>query len=311
MDEPWPECPFEKSRKDGKPHTEVVEDPKIGIPLLVTTSPILDEQGRFAGSVHLAKDITQAKEAERKLKEAVEIKSDFVCMVSHELRTPLTAIKEGISLMADGIAGRVNKKQREFLDIAMRNVDRLARLIGEVLDFQKMETGRIKFNIRENDLNEAVREVHATMLPAAQQKGLKLAVRIDEKLPTVKFDKDSIVQVLTNIIDNAIKYTEKGNIIVSTARKGNVAMVMVQDTGTGINEEDIPKLFHSFERLPRGKYKKTGGTGLGLAISKQIVDAHRGTIWAKSAPDAGSTFYFVLPIEERRGWYGEEDIARR
>jgi PAS domain S-box-containing protein len=301
MDEPWPECPFEKSRKDGKPHTEVVEDPKIGMPLLVTTSPILDEQGRFAGSVHLAKDITQAKEAERKLKEALEVKSGFVSMVSHELRTPLTAVKEGIGLVLDGIAGRVNEKQKEFLGIAKSNVERLARLINAVLDFQKLEAGKIEFDIRDNNLNEAVREVYTTMLPAARERGLELATRLDETLSKIRFDRDSIIQVLTNIIDNAIKYTEKGNIIISTARKGNVATVMVQDTGSGIHQEDIPRLFHSFEQLARGKDRKTGGTGLGLAISKQIIDAHRGKIWVESAPGRGSTFHFALPVKERRG----------
>jgi len=299
--EPWPECPFEVTRKTHKSHTVVVEDPRIGVPLIVTTSPLFDTHGEFVGSVHLAKDIAEAKKAERELREALEVKSSFVSMVSHELRTPLTAIKEGIGLVIDGIAGRVNEKQKEFLGIAKSNVDRLARLINAVLDFQKLEAGKIEFDVRENNLNETIREVCATMLPVARERGLELSIQLGKKLTRLKFDRDSIVQVLTNIIDNAIKYTERGRIIVSTIRRDNVVDVLVQDTGTGIHPEDIPRLFHSFEQLTKGKYMKSGGTGLGLAISKQIIDAHRGKIWVESTPGVGSTFHFVLPLEERRG----------
>jgi len=298
--EPWDECPFEVTRKTKKPRTTVVYDPQIGIPLMVTTSPLFDEEGEFIGSVHLAKDITETMENERKLREALEIKSQFVSMVSHELRTPLTAIKEGIGIVADGIAGKLNEKQKEFLDIARKSVDRLARLINEVLDFQKLEAGKVKLNLRKNDLNEAVREVCATMSPAARERGLNLAARIDETLPRVIFDRDSIIQVLTNIVDNAIKYTEKGSIMIATGRGDNLVSVQVSDTGPGILREDLPKLFHRFERVDGGKYRKVGGTGLGLAISKQIIEKHNGKIWAESTPGKGMTIHFILPIEERR-----------
>jgi len=266
-----------------------------------SAAPIRDRHGSIIGVVLVFRDITEAKKAERELREALEVKSSFVSVVSHELRTPLTAIKEGIGLVIDGVAGRLNEKQKEFLGIAKRNVDRLTRLINEVLDFQKLEAGKIEFDVRENNLNETIREVCATMLPAARERGLELAIRLDEKLSKTKFDRDSIVQVLTNIIDNAIKYTERGSIIVSTIRRDNVVDVLVQDTGTGINPGDIPRLFRSFEQLTKGKYMKSGGTGLGLAISKQIIDAHRGKIWVESTPGRGSTFHFVLPMEERRG----------
>ncbi|MCX6354155.1 MAG: PAS domain S-box protein [Candidatus Aureabacteria bacterium] len=298
--EPWDECPFEITRKTKKPHTTVVDDPQIGIPLMVTTSPLFDKEGEFIGSVHLAKDITEALERESNLKDALEIKSQFVSMVSHELRTPLTAIKEGIGIVADGIAGKLNEKQKEFLDIAKKSVDRLARLINEVLDFQKLEAGKVKLNLRRNDLNEAVREVCRTMSPATRERGLDLATRIDETLPRVIFARDSIIQVLTNIVDNAIKYTEKGSITIATGRGDNFVSVEVSDTGPGIPREDLPKLFHSFERLDGGKYRKAGGTGLGLAISKQIIEKHNGKIWAESTPGKGMTIHFILPIEERR-----------
>lgn len=299
--EPWHECPFEITRETGAARTQIVNDPKIGMPLLVTTSPLFDEKGELTGCVHLAKDITEAVERERKLKEALEVKSQFVSMVSHELRTPLTAVKEGIGIVADGIAGKLNAKQREFLDIAKRNVDRLARLINEVLDFQKMEAGKMGFQMKPTDLNRLVREVCATMSPAAKGKGLTMKMRLDASLPGIICSRDSITQVLTNVIDNAIKYTEKGSVTVATGRGENYVELSVQDTGQGIHSEDMPKLFGSFERLSRGKDRKTAGTGLGLAISRQIVEKHRGKIWAESTHGRGTIFHVILPIEERRG----------
>ncbi|MCX6357266.1 MAG: PAS domain-containing sensor histidine kinase, partial [Candidatus Aureabacteria bacterium] len=299
-DTPWENCPFEVTAKTKKPHTEIVEDPRIGVPLLVSTSPIFNKKGEFIGSVHLAKDISVARESERQLRQALEIKSQFVSMVSHELRTPLTAIKEGVGLVADGIAGTLNKKQEGFLGIAKRNVDRLARLINEVLDFQKIEAGKMSFDIRENDINDTVREVVATMGPAAREKGLALETQLDNTLPKARFDRDSIIQVLTNVVDNAIKFTEQGRITISSKRVDNTIRVTVHDTGMGIGAGDMPRLFHSFEQLAKGGYRKTGGTGLGLAISRQIIEHHRGKIWAESAPGEGATFHFVIPIEERR-----------
>ena len=334
-DKPWPGCPFTKTQQDSKPHTEEVDDPQIGLPLLVSTSPIFNEEGKLIGSVHLAKDISIRKRAEqvlqdtkeelekrtwglqktndtlkvlykeleeknKKLQEIDEIKSSFVSMVSHELRTPLSAIKEGVGIVLDGIAGPVVKDQKNFLDIARRNVDRLARLINDVLDFQKLEAGKMKFDMRKGDLNAAIKDIKATMVPAAKAKKIELLTKLGKDIPAINFDRDRITQVLTNLVDNAIKFTEKGSITICTQRKGNIIIVSVKDTGQGIEEEDTHKLFQMFEQLAKGKDRKTGGTGLGLAISKEIVGRHGGKIWVESKPGKGSTFSFALPIKDRR-----------
>lgn len=243
--------------------------------------------------LNIMEDMTEAR---HKLEEALKIKSEFTSTVSHELRTPLAAIKEGIAIVLDGAAGDLNAEQKEFLSIAKRNVDRLARLINDILDFQKLESGKMPFNIAEDDINELITEVGRTMAVLAAEKGLELAVDPGEGLPNVKFDRDKITQVLDNIVNNAVKFTEKGGITMATRIKDGFIQVSVQDTGAGIKEEDMARLFTRFEQLEKGIERRPGGTGLGLAISKEIVEVHKGRIWVESVFGKGSTFYFTLPI---------------
>jgi len=242
-------------------------------------------------------EVIERKEMEEKVKEVMEVKSEFISMVSHELRTPLTSIKEGVSIILDGILGKVSDEQKDFLNVVKKNADRLARLIDNVLDFQKLEAGKVKFDMRKNNMNEVVKESCRAMSTLVDGKGLKCTFKPDDKLPMVKFDRDKILQVLTNFLSNAIKFTEKGGITITTSREGDsVIRVSVKDTGSGIKKTDLPKLFKRFEQLGKGGSRKTGGTGLGLAISREIIEYHKGRIWAESEPGKGTTFFFELPI---------------
>jgi PAS domain S-box-containing protein len=244
------------------------------------------------------RDITESKKAEKEMKEAIEMKAKFISTASHELRTPLTAIKESINLVHSEMTGPLNNDQKEFLGIAKRNVDRLARLINDVLDFQKMTAGRMAFNMKPAGINETVRLVEETMRPLAKEKGLNLIIELDDAVPVVNFDKDKIIQVLTNLVNNAIKFTETGSIKITTSRNDNSIITSVKDSGCGIKQEDMPKLFQEFEQLTtKDTERKTGGTGLGLAISKKIIENHNGKIWAESDYEKGTTFYFELPME--------------
>jgi signal transduction histidine kinase len=240
--------------------------------------------------------LRELKESNEKLKEVAKTKSAFTSMVSHELRTPLSALKESVSLVSEGVVGEVNEEQKSFLDIAKSNVDRLARLINQVLDFQTLESGKMVFNMQENEINEVVREVRQSMVSLAEKKNLQFSLELSENLPKVRFDRDKINQVLTNLVGNSIKLTEKGSITIATGIGDNIIHVWVKDTGPGIKEEDMPRLFQQYEQLER----KVGGTGLGLAISLEIIKAHGGKIWAESKFSEGTTFHFVLPIKERR-----------
>ena len=235
----------------------------------------------------IARDVTERKQL-------LEQKDDFMNMVSHELRTPLSSVKESISLVLEGVTGPTNEKQQEVLYAGKRNVDRLKRLIDQVLDFQKMVAGQMKFNFEKNDINSAVKEAHMSMISLATKNRLRINLEFDEDLPRLDFDKDKIIEVLVNLLNNAIKYTEKGSITITTSRIDKAIQVSVKDTGRGIEEEGMPKLFQRFSQLER----QPGGSGLGLAISREIIEAHKGKIWVESEFGKGSAFYFTLPIGE-------------
>lgn len=238
----------------------------------------------------------ERKKLEEAVKEAAEVKARFVSMVSHDLRIPLSSIKEGISLVLDGLTGAINEEQKKILDIVKSNIDRLSHLSSNVLDFQKLEAGKIEFDMQENDINMLVKEASQTMLPLAENKSLDFILNLADDIPRASFDRDKIIQVLTNLLSNAIKFTEKGGITVTTSRSQDAIQVAVADTGSGIKEEDIPKLFREFAQLSAGA-KKQMGIGLGLAICRDIIEQHHGRIWVESEFGRGSTFHFSLPIK--------------
>jgi len=293
----WPGCTFLHSLEDKVSEVSEVDDSVIGVPLLVTTSPIYDDKGKVTGVVHLAKDISQMKKAHREMKEAIEMKSQFISVASHELRTPLTAIKESIEIVNEAAADKLDAEMKGFLDLAKRNIDRLSRLINDILDLQKLEAGKVELHMQELDINEVVKEVRASMAPLAERKNLQLSLSLIDHPPRLRFDKDKITQVLVNLVNNAVKFTETGSITIAARREGDAVVVTVADTGPGIKKEDLPKLFQKFQQLESPSRRKTGGTGLGLAICKQIVEKHTGKIWVDSEVGVGTRFSFLLPAE--------------
>jgi PAS domain S-box-containing protein len=241
-------------------------------------------------------DVTDRKRAEEELKDTMEMKSQFISTVSHELRTPMTAMKEAVIIVLEEIAGKLNKDQKHFLDIAQRNIDRLLRLIDDVLDFQKLNAGKMKFHLQANDVAAVVKEAYATMQPHAAKSWVDLAVELEPHLPAALFDGDRIMQALTNLISNAIKFTpEGGRVLVSAHRREEHLVIQVSDTGYGIPKEDLPKLFNQFFRVHRPG-KEIKGTGLGLAIVGKIVAGHGGRIEVESELDKGTTFTVLLPL---------------
>ena len=240
----------------------------------------------------------ERKQAAEDLRAAIEIKSRFISVVSHELRTPLTAMKDGIGIVLDGSVGEINAKQQKFLNLAMRNVDRLHRLINDVLDFAKLESGRLQFAMADHDLNEVIREVAESQSPAVQKRGLYLKTELAEDIGKITFDSDRIIEVLSNLLNNALKHTKEGGITI-TSRKDErdpIVRVEVRDTGEGIREKDIPEIFEKFQQVGLGKHRAAGSTGLGLTISREIVERHGGRIWVESEYGKGSRFIFILPV---------------
>jgi len=269
---------------------------------VASTQAELEEKNK-----ELEKLTAELKEANEKLKELDKAKTNFLSIASHELRTPLTAMKESINIVWDGSAGELNEDQKDFLETAKRNADRLHRLINDLLDFAKMETGKMEYKMEENDINKTVAEVIEIQKLAAQAKGIYLKSELSPKIGKVKFDADRIYQVITNLTNNCIKFTATGGVTIKTSivDGGKNLMVKIEDTGVGIKSEDIPKLFQKFQQVGTDKYRKPGSTGLGLAICSEIIKAHKGKIWVESEYGKGSTFIFTLPIQTAPGKMAE------
>ena len=252
-------------------------------------------------------DETQKKNEEleisnRKLNASYEVQKEFTSTVSHELRTPLASIKTAIDIVIKRTVGDINEQQEDVLNRARRNVDRLKRLVDDILDLSKIESGKMQMTFVLNDLNKVIQEFLDTQKNIAEERGLYLKTEFDAALPPVPLDSDRIVQVLNNLVGNALKFTKEGGITVKTENRAsdNHVLVSVIDTGKGIAEEDMHKLFHKFQQIESAHANEEGGTGLGLVICKEIVSRHGGKIWAKSQPEQGTTFSFVLPVKERR-----------
>lgn len=235
------------------------------------------------------------RDANRELNKLNQLKSDFITTVSHELRTPLSVIKEGISLVLDRIPGKINKKQERILASAKYNIDRLARIVANLLDMSKIEAGVLKLKKERVDLTALIKNIVSFFEPKIKEKGLGLKVNTMEKKIDVYADGDMITQVLTNLIGNALKFTEKGHIEISARELPDIVECFVKDTGSGISKEDMPNLFTRFQQSRRRQRAQQGSIGLGLYIAKGVMELHNGRIWAQSEPGKGTKVIFTLP----------------
>jgi len=237
------------------------------------------------------------KKTNEELQRANEVKSAFISMVSHELRTPLASMKASVEMLIDEIDGPVNKEQKETLTIAQKNIDRLGKLIGNVLDFTKLEAGKMPMNFAPTNLVKLVEEVYATMKPAILNQNIQFIKDLPAEPVIVLCDGDKIQQVILNLINNALKFTEKGEIVVRLTAHPNEVTLSVSDTGIGIDHADQKMIFEMFGQVYARGIWKTGGSGVGLAVCKLIVSEHKGKISLSSKLGEGSTFSFSIPRE--------------
>ncbi|MBI4847097.1 MAG: HAMP domain-containing protein [Nitrospirae bacterium] len=232
-----------------------------------------------------------------KLKELDKMKSDFISLMSHELRTPLTTIKEGTNLFFEALKeGEATAKERRLLTIINEECNRLINLVNSLLDLSKMEAGMMVYNFTEEDIASLIDKAAREIEPLAENRNIRIEVSSNGALPPVKADIDKMLQVLRNLIGNAVKFTPNGGSvqIISQAAAGKVK-VSVVDTGVGIPKEKTDIIFDKFKRATIGSSDKFSGSGLGLFIVRQILIAHGGEIWVESTLGKGSTFTFVLP----------------
>lgn len=270
--------------------------------LRASTALVQNQDGKVVGMISTLSNVTKSKELE-------EMKGDFVANVTHELRTPLASVKQAIGLILNKTAGEVNAQQEKMLSLAKRNVERLVRLINDILDLSKVESGKMALKRAPHDLCGIVEEVGTTMALFAESRGVHLSHHAPEGLPKVDVDRDRIIQVLTNLIGNAVKFTPaEGKVSLNAAEippEGALPShlkVAVADTGRGMAKEDVGKIFNKFVQVG-AKTTDVRGTGLGLPISKALVEQHGGKIWIESELGKGSKFTVALPV------YKEEEVV--
>ncbi len=258
----------------------------------------------------------EIKKTNTKLEKLERLKSEFISIVSHELRTPLTAIKNSLEICLSGKAGEVSTVMDKFLNMAKRNVTRLSGIINDLLDLSKVEAGKMDFKFEKSNINTPVEFMKNTFENVAKEKNIELILEKEDNISDTYFDSQRIEQVMSNLISNAIKFTnDGGKIIVKTEniKESDIEKhkligvenpilydryikVSVADSGIGIAPEDLKKVFDQFQQIENSLNRKNGGTGLGLPIAKQLIEAHKGFIWVESELNRGTTFSFVIPI---------------
>jgi GAF domain-containing protein len=288
--------------REGKP---------IGVLTLTRTEvrPFTDKQvelvSTFADQAAIAIEnmrlFDEIQDKSRQLAEASQHKSQFLANMSHELRTPLNAILGYAELILDNVYGDTPEKMREVLDRIQRNGRHLLGLINDVLDLSKIEAGQLNLSLADYSLKEVVQSVYSAVEALAKEKHIALKVEVPPHLPAARGDERKLTQVLLNLVGNAIKFTDTGEVVIKAFAANGAFTVAVRDTGPGIAEAEQAKIFEEFQQADSSITRKKGGTGLGLTIAKRIVELHGGRLWVESSPGHGSTFSFTVPtkVEEQ------------
>ena len=278
-----PEQSFTQTMEQRAPQRRVLQ---------LFSTPVRTKTAEHLGRLYVFRDVTKEREVDR-------MKNEFVSMVSHELRTPLTSIKGYVDLLQTGEVGALTDEQREFLDIIKTSTDRLVELINELLDISRIEAGRVELKRKALDLPRLIHQVADAMLPQLRTKQQHLTLDLASDLPAVWGDRDRVIQILTNFVSNAHKYTPVGgNITISACDAGSHVRADIHDTGIGLSQEDQTQLFSKFFRAQNRATQEVAGTGLGLAITRSLIELHGGEVWVQSEPGTGSTFSFTLPTAQ-------------
>ena len=254
------------------------------------------QHGRVNGVFSLVNDISDRKATER-------IKDKFVSIVSHELRTPLTSVHGSLKLLATGQLGQLDTQGNELLSIALQNTERLSRLLNDVLDLERIESGHLLASPQAYRAIDLVHYAVQAMQSMADEHAIALSIHPDSEAADLHVwaDSDQIIQTLTNLLSNAIKFSPADGIVVIKVRSANpkagrYVEFLVKDSGRGIPSDKLETIFERFHQVDTSDARERGGTGLGLAICRDIVQQHHGRIWVKSIHGRGSTFYFTLPM---------------
>ena len=264
--------------------------------------PVTNRHGHTEGILVVVQDTTERAQRERlqaaqiaKLEELDRYKDEFLSVISHEMRTPLNFIMGFASLIDEGLAGPISPAHKQYVGRIMAGAERMLALVNDLLDYAKLRAGKVELVRSEVAYAPLVDEVIATLAPLAAPRGLTLRAEVDVPVP-LRADGIRVIQVVSNLVGNAIKFCTDGSITVRARLEGDAVLTEVADTGPGIAPEDMPRLFNRFQQLDMGETRAAGGTGLGLAIVKELVEAHGGAVGVTSRLGEGSTFWFTLPL---------------
>jgi PAS domain S-box-containing protein len=261
-------------------------------PIEVNMAPLMKE-AEFSGVVCTVRDITQRREIEDELKKNERLKTEFMNIAAHELRSPVTPIKGYLDLIIHD--AECNEKIKNWAKISLRNSERLLKLINDILDVARLDSDTMRFDMEKIDPVELLAEIVEDMRPAITNKKLEFRLNIPTSLPHIIGDKNRLSQVLKNLIGNSLKFTDCGYIGLDVEKKDNHLTIAVVDTGIGISNDELKKIFTKFYQAYTGEDRNNDGTGLGLFISKEIVKKHNGLIWAESEVGKGSRFVIQIP----------------
>jgi len=254
---------------------------------------ILDENGNQQGIITLLQDVTRFKNLDI-------MKSEFIATVSHELRTPLTSLTMGIDILSQEVVGTLNKKQKELLTTIKDDSERLRKLVKELLNLSRLESGKYEMKKEYTDIRNIVADAIKPMRLPFEEKQISLEIDVQEGLPAIFVDSHQLVWVLSNLLNNALRHTDPGGRVhLEVARTNNEILLKVSDTGHGISSEHLEVIFEKFVQIKNSTETTPGSVGLGLAIAREVVEAHGGRIWVESQVGVGSTFYFTIPIEQK------------
>jgi PAS domain S-box-containing protein len=308
------------------------------IPVQISTNVIDSKNKEPQELVILARDISESKKTNKELKEYVEkmkeselatismledlklskeeiqkqnielknldrLKNNFINVTSHELRTPMASIKGYVQMLLKQKLGNITDEEKNALEIVLRNTNRLDKLIQDILDLSRLESGNMKYIPEKTDIISLIEEVKETMSAKSDEKKIKIKTEVDKEIPLAVIDPEKIRQVIMNLVDNSIKFSDNGTVINLKAKKEkNDILIEIQDFGRGVPETQKDKVFETFYQVDSGEDRKYGGTGLGLAISKSIIQAHGGNIWveSKGVPHEGSIFKFTIPLDSEK-----------
>ncbi|AKB79941.1 sensory transduction histidine kinase [Methanosarcina horonobensis HB-1 = JCM 15518] len=280
----------------------IINSQKEITPILKSVVPVTIEDKDFFVECFI--DLSERKRTETKLlqakfaaESASRAKSEFLTNMSHELRTPLNSIIGFSDILLEKIFGELNERQLKYVNNISVSGRHLLGVINDILDLSKVEAGKMELYYSEFSIGSVFDEVKSTILPLAMVKNLETEFNIDPDFGDIQADRSRLIQILYNLVSNAVKFTpEGGKVSVYCKKSGNRAIFSVTDTGIGISPEDQKYLFEPFKQIDSGTNRQYGGTGLGLALVKQFVDMHKGRVWFTSAQGKGSSFIFELPV---------------